>query len=292
MDRLIASPRIERGVRAFFADMLGFSDFETVSKDPTFFPRYTPSVKDRGSGADAAHDRRSHRESARRLSRPVHHAPYLPDRLLAALYDVPLSIDATMVSRSAGCPIPIRRGDPRAGLLSEASFTTLYSPSGRTSPTVRGKALRENILCEKVPAASGQCVFKFVEDTTNPQFKTARDAADGAPDRTDVRRLPQADRSDRAGAGELRFRGRYRTTENGVPIDAQRRAQRQAVRRLRRGSRRRCTTIRRPPAVWRSKAFAFETGYLPPKDDPQWQQISRSLRPATTICSSCCGRLR
>src|SRR5690606_31969252 len=33
VERLLSSPRLESGVRAFFADMLEFSEFETLTKD-------------------------------------------------------------------------------------------------------------------------------------------------------------------------------------------------------------------------------------------------------------------
>src|SRR5204863_6420555 len=39
VDRLLASPRLEQGVRAFFTDMLAFDGFETVAKDNTLFPK-------------------------------------------------------------------------------------------------------------------------------------------------------------------------------------------------------------------------------------------------------------
>src|SRR5262249_14086635 len=33
-DRMLASPRLNQGVRAFFADMLAFDTFDTLAKDP------------------------------------------------------------------------------------------------------------------------------------------------------------------------------------------------------------------------------------------------------------------
>lgn len=42
---MLASPRIADGFRAFFADMLGFSEFEHVSKEAAFFPNYTSTIK-------------------------------------------------------------------------------------------------------------------------------------------------------------------------------------------------------------------------------------------------------
>ncbi|HNR29293.1 MAG TPA: DUF1592 domain-containing protein, partial [Candidatus Hydrogenedentes bacterium] len=37
VDRMMASPRLESGVRAFFSDMFHFDKFETLRKDGTLF---------------------------------------------------------------------------------------------------------------------------------------------------------------------------------------------------------------------------------------------------------------
>ena len=44
VDRMLTSPRLTDGVRAFFSDLLEFEDIETVSKDGTIFPRFSRSV--------------------------------------------------------------------------------------------------------------------------------------------------------------------------------------------------------------------------------------------------------
>src|SRR3546814_8548300 len=44
VDRLIASPQFERGVRAFFYDMLQFDLFSDLSKDPQIYPAYNSTV--------------------------------------------------------------------------------------------------------------------------------------------------------------------------------------------------------------------------------------------------------
>ena len=42
VDRMLASPRLETGVRAFFDDMFGFDDqFASLAKDPTIYPTFT-----------------------------------------------------------------------------------------------------------------------------------------------------------------------------------------------------------------------------------------------------------
>ncbi len=38
---MLASPRLEDGMRAFFDDMLGFDDFDALSKDPMVYPFFS-----------------------------------------------------------------------------------------------------------------------------------------------------------------------------------------------------------------------------------------------------------
>ena len=52
--------------------------------------------------------------------------------------------------------------------LTEVSFVALHSHPGRSSPTIRGKALREVFLCQKVPDPPGNVNFALVQDTKNP----------------------------------------------------------------------------------------------------------------------------
>jgi hypothetical protein len=39
-------------------------------------------------------------------------------------------------------------GDPRAGIQTQLSFVALHSHPGKSSPTLRGKAIRELLLCQ------------------------------------------------------------------------------------------------------------------------------------------------
>jgi hypothetical protein len=65
-------------------------------------------------------------------------------------------------------------GDPRGGILSQISFVALHSHPGRTSPTLRGKAIRELVLCQKVPPPPGNVNFTAVQDTASKVHRTAR----------------------------------------------------------------------------------------------------------------------
>jgi len=274
VDRLIGSPRIADGIQALFSDLLGFSDFESVSKDPSFFPRYTPNIKEEAQEQTLRtivdHIVNRHGDYRDLFTTP--HTFLTTD--LAALYDVPLVDTTDNGQPQRWLPYSYPAGDPRSGLLSQASFTTLWSPSGRTSPTVRGKALRQNILCEKVPPPPGNVSFKFVEDTSNPQFKTTRDRLTAH--RTEPMCAGCHKLTDPLGLALENFdsAGEYRTHENGVVIDARGELSGKPFV----GAQGLAQAVHDDPAAVSciaQRAFAFETGYLPPKDDPRWRQISQ-----------------
>src|SRR5690606_12443617 len=45
VERMMASPRFEQGVRAFFADMFSHDMFDGLSKDMTLFPIFNPQLR-------------------------------------------------------------------------------------------------------------------------------------------------------------------------------------------------------------------------------------------------------
>lgn len=62
---------------------------------------------------------------------------------------------------------------PRAGLLGKAGFLALNAHSSETSPTLRGKYIRERVLCESIPAPPPNVVPVLGEP--NPNAPTMRD---------------------------------------------------------------------------------------------------------------------
>jgi hypothetical protein len=134
--------------------------------------------------------------------------------MLASVYAVPLS-----PGNASWAPYEFPAGDPRIGILSQVSFVALHSHPGRSSPTLRGKALREVVLCQKVPPPPGNVNFSVVQDTANPQFSTAR-----------LRLTAHSTEAMCAGCHKLvdplglalenfDSAGSYRTSENGAAID-------------------------------------------------------------------------
>jgi Protein of unknown function (DUF1592)/Protein of unknown function (DUF1588)/Protein of unknown function (DUF1595)/Protein of unknown function (DUF1585)/Protein of unknown function (DUF1587) len=213
VDRLIESPHFERAVRAFFEDMLQFDQFDDLAKDSLVYPAFNSNV-----AADAKE------QTLRTITNLLieQHGDYR---------DL-FTTRQTYLTRALGIiyrlPVPTRNGwektelpvsSHRPGIESEIAFLALYAHPGRSSPTLRGKAIREVFLCQEVPDPPPKVTFAGFQDTANGRTPTARD------------RLV-AHRNQAACAGCHKIMdplgltlenfdgiGTYRTRENGAPID-------------------------------------------------------------------------
>jgi hypothetical protein len=213
VDRMLRSPRLAAGVRAFFADMLQFDLFDTLAKDAQIYPKWTAQV-----AADAEEqtlrtivsgvltERGDYRDLF--TTRETFLTP-----LLGSLYGLP-------VAPGEGFrPVRLPAGDPHIGIHTEASFVALHSHEGVSSPTLRGKALRELLLCEPVPAPPGNVNFAIAQDTHNPNLKTMRDRLTAH--RTDPACAGCHKLMDPMGLALENFGSDagYRTAENGKLLD-------------------------------------------------------------------------
>lgn len=168
VDRMLASARFEHGVRAFFSDMLVLDDLDGLQKDPAIYPRFSNKL-----AADAREQtlrtivdtlvRRDEDYRALFTTRQT-----FLSRSLGLLYSEPVT-SPTGWDKHEFAP-----GDPRAGVLSQPAFLMAHSHPGRSSPTLRGKAIRELILCQKVPAPPANVNFALVQNTKDPRYATAR----------------------------------------------------------------------------------------------------------------------
>ena len=141
--RLLASPNARTSVQEFLADWLRFDRIEGAVRDRGSYRDFTPELKT------------AMLEETRRL---VEHlvwtgASFMEffsgdyaflNASLAKLYGVP-----EPAQEYARTPLPATTG--RAGVLGQATFLTLTSKPGDTSPTARGLFVREQFLCQEVP---------------------------------------------------------------------------------------------------------------------------------------------
>jgi hypothetical protein len=174
VDRMLKSPRVEDGLRSFFTDMLSFDKFATLSKDTSLYPKFTKNVQEDAQEQTLRTivDQLLNKNSEYRdlfVTRETFLTPSL-----AALYGVPLYRSQELGGAVPWVAYRFEDSDPHVGILSHVSFLALNSHPARTSPTLRGKALREIFLCQKVPAPPGNVNFNLVQDTSNPKFKTVR----------------------------------------------------------------------------------------------------------------------
>ena len=217
--RLMASPRLEAGVRAFFSDMLGFDQFASLAKDGTLYPKFTGYVSDDAQEQTLRtvtdlliNQRGDYRDLF--TTRKTFLTP-----LLGSVYGVPVLQNKPNGYPQTWIPIEYAEGDPRMGILTHVSFVALHSHPGRTSPTIRGKAMREQILCQRVPDPPGNVNFTVVQDTGNPLYKTARERLKAHA--TEAMCTGCHKITDPLGLGLENFdsAGGFRTSENGAKLD-------------------------------------------------------------------------
>src|SRR5215472_1837347 len=213
VERLMASPRLDAGMSAFFDDMLQLDTFDTVAKDSLLYLKW-------GSGMATS----AREESLRTVIGLALHdngdirdlmttrQSYI-DRRLAVLYRVPFPFTGDWVKYE----FPADSG--RSGILTQISMLAMFSHPGRSSPTKRGVALLDIFLCSPTPEPPNDVDFSVVNDPNSP-LKTLRERL--MAHATNKVCASCHSRSDPIGLSLENFDtiGGHRTTENGEPIDA------------------------------------------------------------------------
>jgi len=211
VDRMLASPRLEDGVRALFDDMFEFENFGTLTKDGQIYPSFT------GETAVDAREQTLRTIVNHLLTRRGDYRDLFTTRetvmsqSLATIYKVAAQGPGWM-------PYEFPPDSPYAGLLTQVSFQALHSHPGRSSATLRGKALREVLLCQSVPKPPPNVDFSAVQNP-DPNVKTARERVAfhlKNPSCAGCHRI-----TDPMGLSMEAFdgAGQFRHQENGVDID-------------------------------------------------------------------------
>lgn len=172
VERMMASPRFEKGTRAFLADFLHLERVDDIAKDPLVYPRFTTGV-----GPDMMEqtlltlvDKLLVREEP--YPRIFTGRDTFLNRRLGLVYGIPVS------SAKGWESIQLPATSERMGLLGQGAFLALFSHEGRSSPTLRGRAIREVLMCQPVPNPPANVDFSGFNDTSRVELKTAKQRLD------------------------------------------------------------------------------------------------------------------
>jgi hypothetical protein len=210
-ERLLADAApVSAGMESLFDDFLGLADLDAVEKLPSEFPQFTHSLRD-AMRKQTMMDLRSAALGAQDFRTIFNSTKTHLNEELAALYGVPGVSGADFVQ------VELPASSNRRGLLGNASLMSLYSHAAVSSATLRGKFIRQILMCQAIPAPPPDV------DTTLPdktKFKTARERL--AVHATDATCSGCHELMDPMGLGLENYDaiGRYRTDEQGVTIDA------------------------------------------------------------------------
>ncbi len=213
IERLLAAPELETGIRALFADMYDFKQFDDglVRKDAALFPVYTQPLIEEAK--------------EQTLRTIVTHVTAGDD--YRDLFTTPESFMTRRLGVLYQVPVPTPNGweayrfpenTMRAGILTHASLNALYSHPGRSSATLRGKFVREVLLCQDVPTPPANIDFSIVENTMG-ELRTARERLEAHVSNDACAGCHSL--MDPVGLALESFDaiGMFRTEENGVQID-------------------------------------------------------------------------
>jgi hypothetical protein len=212
---MIASQKAHLAFNDFANDLYGMDPssgmpLSTTFKDPKFYPNWTPTLPTA-----------MQQELTMRIDDAAFNGDYL------SLYDSPVVFVNNELAKIYGLPpaavdgfrrVTLDAGSPRLGLLGSGAMLAANGLPQRTSPTLRGRFVAEQLLCKTVPP---------------PPANVNLAALDMPPPGASVRAVLEQHRQnpscaachalmDPIGLGLENFDsvGAYRTTENNAPIDA------------------------------------------------------------------------
>jgi hypothetical protein len=210
---MLASPKARVSVNNFLEQWSGVRKLDTLSRNTTLFPNYSASLRD---------------AMKRELPAFVDYLFTKNDLTLRQLFTANVAFvsgplaDIYGVARPTGSETtaklvtpPVENG--RAGILTQAGFLAVKAHPDQTSPVLRGKFVRANLLCNPPPPPPDNVDISIPEVT---EGATARDRANihlsaGSSCSGCHKRM------DPIGLAFENFDalGKYRTTEAGQAID-------------------------------------------------------------------------
>ena len=213
--RMLNATAGRESVGGFAEEYMRLDRIATQAKDPALFPEYAPNlqaamVRDiRDTWASLAFDDQASFYDLFTTTKVVVNAD------LARLY----GIDATGLTATTFQTRSLPAGGPRSGVLSKAGLLSEFANQKSGSPTLRGKFIREALMCLEIPPPP-PTVNTAVVDLPTDVAMTRRQ-------RLEVHMTDPSCASCHRFMDPLGFPlenfdaiGKYRTTDNGLPVDA------------------------------------------------------------------------
>lgn len=211
---LLERPEARGALAEFVSEVYRLRDLPTLPKDPTVFPEFSSTLS-------AA--------MAQETLALVEDLAWEQDADFRDLFDAPYTFVNTQLAALYGLPDPGQYGETltrvtlpeeqgRGGIFGHASVLSLQAHVTSTSPTYRGKFLRQQILCQSIPAPPGDVDTSL---PTNEEWNTMRQRLEAHMSDPTCAGCHQL--MDPIGLGLENFDGigRFRTTENGETIDVE-----------------------------------------------------------------------
>lgn len=194
--RLLATPAARTHLHGFVHQWLGTERLPLVKKDPKAYPELDAELA---------------RDMKREVDLLVDAIVFDGGGTLRELFTTDKTFATARLSTLyAG-------GGPRRGILTRAAWLTAHSGIDHSGPVTRGVFFRANLLCQDIPPPPAEALLKPVEPprpgrTTRQRFANHSDSPACVGCHQFI---------DGIGFGFEQFDaiGRFRTTENGVPID-------------------------------------------------------------------------
>jgi hypothetical protein len=209
-EEIVETQGARGAARALFGEVLDVRALANEAKSPVLYPDYTPEIV-----------ALMQEETARLIEAVTFEPGYSLDDLLTA--------DHTFVNAqlAAFYGLPAPQGDgwervdypaeqPRTGFFGQGSFLAGQAHVELTSPTLRGKFVRERLLCESINPPPNDVSTEFPDDQGLLTMRERLEVHQTVPQCAACHRL-----TDPIGLAfeNLDTVGQFRTTENGVTID-------------------------------------------------------------------------
>lgn len=146
VDRMLKDDKAGATIALFHRQWLDLEELPTKTKDPTLYPNFSPAVAAAMLQETSLFTDHVVRKGDGLLKTLLTSNVAFPQGELFGIYGV-----AQPGGYTAGTPVMLD-ATKRAGLLTQAAFLTRNAHGNQTSPIHRGIVVRENLLCQPIPA--------------------------------------------------------------------------------------------------------------------------------------------